>query len=77
MAFPDEDRVRRVLVPPVELVARGAEGLREYARMHCGPLFHPVGTASMVPREDGGVVDASLRVYGTRNLRVVRVVRRV
>jgi choline dehydrogenase len=33
--------------------------------------FHPVGTCSMLPREDGGVVDPELRVYGTRNLRVV------
>jgi choline dehydrogenase len=33
--------------------------------------FHPVGTCAMLPREDGGVVDSSLRVYGTRNLRVV------
>ncbi|KAL4868999.1 hypothetical protein BDV12DRAFT_185557 [Aspergillus spectabilis] len=35
------------------------------------PNYHPVGTASMLPREKGGVVDAELRVYGTRNVRVV------
>ncbi|KAF8585234.1 GMC oxidoreductase [Ramaria rubella] len=29
------------------------------------------GSPSMLPREDNGVVDASLRVYGTANLRVV------
>jgi choline dehydrogenase-like flavoprotein len=33
--------------------------------------FHPVGTAAMMPREKGGVVDSRLRVYGTRNVRVV------
>jgi choline dehydrogenase-like flavoprotein len=33
--------------------------------------FHPIGTYSMLPKEDGGVVDSSLRVYGTRNLRVM------
>ncbi|GJE89405.1 GMC oxidoreductase [Phanerochaete sordida] len=32
---------------------------------------HPVGTAAMMRRELGGVVDARLRVYGTRNVRVV------
>ncbi|KAJ0422354.1 hypothetical protein BJY00DRAFT_311075 [Aspergillus carlsbadensis] len=29
------------------------------------------GTCAMMPREDGGVVDPSLKVYGTSNLRVV------
>lgn len=30
-----------------------------------------VGTLSMLPREKNGVVDGSLRVYGTKNIRVV------
>ncbi|KAL4925455.1 GMC family oxidoreductase [Aspergillus undulatus] len=33
--------------------------------------YHPVGTASMLPRENGGVVDPELKVYGTKNVRVV------
>ncbi|KAH7305511.1 GMC oxidoreductase [Stachybotrys elegans] len=32
---------------------------------------HPVGTAAMMPRDEGGVVDASLRVYGVEGLWVV------
>lgn len=32
---------------------------------------HQVGTAAMMPRSLGGVVDAELRVYGTKGLRVV------
>lgn len=34
-------------------------------------IYHPVGTAAMLPRKDGGVVDSKLKVYGTSNLRVV------
>ncbi|KZV84539.1 alcohol oxidase [Exidia glandulosa HHB12029] len=33
--------------------------------------FHAAGTAVMLPRELGGVVDTKLKVYGTRNVRVV------
>ena len=32
---------------------------------------HPLGTAAMMPKELGGVVDAELKVYGTENVRVV------
>ncbi|KAB8288171.1 hypothetical protein EYC80_010177 [Monilinia laxa] len=33
--------------------------------------FHPVATAAMLPKENGGVVDSKLKVYGTANIRVV------
>lgn len=33
--------------------------------------WHPIGTCAMLPKEDGGVVDPRLRVYGIENLRVV------
>lgn len=33
--------------------------------------YHPCGTCAMMPREDGGVVDPQLRVYGVNGLRVV------
>ncbi|KZV88494.1 alcohol oxidase [Exidia glandulosa HHB12029] len=34
-------------------------------------VSHPIGTAAMMRRSLGGVVDARLRVYDTKNLRVV------
>ncbi|KAJ6483613.1 hypothetical protein C8R47DRAFT_1186392 [Mycena vitilis] len=34
-------------------------------------VAHPIGTASMMRRELGGVVDAQLKVYDTSNVRVV------
>lgn len=33
--------------------------------------FHPSGTLAMLPLDMGGVVDSTLLVYGTQNLRVV------
>ncbi|KAL8946303.1 MAG: hypothetical protein Q9222_007281 [Ikaeria aurantiellina] len=33
--------------------------------------WHVVGSCAMMPRDQGGVVDPRLRVYGTKNLRVV------
>ncbi|KAF9264458.1 alcohol oxidase [Marasmius fiardii PR-910] len=47
------------------------EELENFVRRMVQTVFHPIGTASMLPREDGGVVDSDLRVYGTANLRVV------
>ena len=40
-------------------------------RRGLGSEFHPVGTAAMLPRDEGGVVDPKLKVYGTANVRVV------
>jgi choline dehydrogenase-like flavoprotein len=42
-----------------------------YIKANIATVFHPVGTAAMAPREIGGVVDPELKVYGTKNLRVV------
>ena len=35
------------------------------------PNYHPVGTAAMMAKELGGVLDKKMRVYGTKNVRVV------
>lgn len=43
----------------------------EYVRSTIRTEFHPIGTASSVPRSANGVVDSALRVHGTANLRVV------
>ncbi|KAK1215287.1 hypothetical protein PQX77_022105 [Marasmius sp. AFHP31] len=57
-------------------VAPGKDGdddekLKEYIKTNLGITYHPVGTAAMLPKELGGVVDRNLKVYGTENLRVV------
>ncbi|GAB7361773.1 hypothetical protein MBLNU230_g1817t1 [Neophaeotheca triangularis] len=45
--------------------------LEEHIARFLQTEYHPGGTCAMMALELGGVVDASLRVYGTRNLRVV------
>ncbi|KAJ2986615.1 hypothetical protein NUW54_g9701 [Trametes sanguinea] len=67
---PLSDVVRRQVAPTPEECASD-EALKGYIRDNCSCVFHPVGTAGMMPWEDGGVVDPQLRVYGTANVRVV------
>ena len=43
----------------------------DFVRRRVNTLYHPTSTARMARREDGGVVDEELRVYGVRGLRVV------
>lgn len=45
-------------------------GAKEYVRKIAMSGWHPVGTCAMLLRENGGVVDGRLKVYGTGNLRV-------
>lgn len=42
-----------------------------YAREAMRTIFHYSGTCAMLPKNDGGVVDPRLKVWGTTNLRVV------
>ncbi|PLB53324.1 alcohol oxidase [Aspergillus steynii IBT 23096] len=44
---------------------------REWIRNEYLTNYHPIGTLAMMPRSMGGVVDHRLKVYGTRNVRVV------
>lgn len=47
------------------------ETIKEDLRTTALPANHACGTAAMLPKEEGGVVDSNLTVYGTENLRVV------
>ena len=56
---------------PVSEDGLADEVLIDFIKNTCNCIYHPLGTASMMPREDGGVVDPELKVYGTTNVRVV------
>ncbi|WWD20874.1 hypothetical protein CI109_105351 [Kwoniella shandongensis] len=47
------------------------DALATYTKTNCGTEYHPLGTCSMLPKDSGGVVDTTLTVYGTANLRVI------
>lgn len=47
------------------------EKAKELAMEFSSTNYHPCGTCSMMPEKMGGVVDDRLKVYGTRNVRVV------
>ncbi|KAL9120381.1 MAG: hypothetical protein Q9187_003059, partial [Circinaria calcarea] len=55
-------------VPPVDA---NEDALSQVINNGIRTEFHPSGTCAMLPIAQGGVVDPRLRVWGTRNLRVV------
>lgn len=46
------------------------EELLDLVRTRIATVYHPTTTCRMAPADQGGVVDAKLRVYGVENLRV-------
>ncbi|KAL5321412.1 hypothetical protein ACEPPN_009370 [Leptodophora sp. 'Broadleaf-Isolate-01'] len=47
------------------------ETAKKVVKEHTISNYHPAGTCGMRPRDMGGVVDAELKVYGVKGLRVV------
>lgn len=43
----------------------------QFLRENVTTVWHSLGTAKMAPREDKGVVDADLSVYGVQGLKVM------
>ena len=57
-------------IPPNTAVT-DIESARKYFRENATTTYHSCGTAAMLPRRKGGVVDQDLIVYDIRNVRVV------
>lgn len=55
-------------VPPIEA---NEDALSQVINNGIRTEFHPSGTCAMLPIAQGGVVDPHLRVWGTKNLRVI------
>lgn len=56
---------------PDSFLLADPEVARRYTLGTARSTYHCCGTAAMLPRDKGGVVDSRLVVYGTENLRVV------
>lgn len=59
----------KTLAHPTPKEIGSDKALAEYIKTNLETAHHPIGTASMLPRKAGGVVDPQLKVYGTYNLR--------
>ena len=60
---------RKLTMPTFkDFLPKNAEG---FVKNNVSTQWHILGTCSMLPRKDGGVVDPKLKVYGTANVRVV------
>jgi alcohol oxidase len=44
--------------------------IEAWVRSHVETTWHSMGTSKMAPLKDGGVVDATLSVYGVENLKI-------
>lgn len=57
------------VVPGANVTSDAA--VESWIRNSIGTLYHPAGSCKMGAKDEGGVVDTELKVYGVSNLRVV------
>lgn len=55
----------------IKYSAEDDKAIDDWISDHVETTWHSLGTCAMKPREDGGVVDGRLNVYGTTNLKCV------
>ncbi|KAI0066445.1 alcohol oxidase-like protein [Artomyces pyxidatus] len=56
--------------PRIVYSAEDDAEIERFTRETIGTTWHSLGTCAMKPREDGGVVDSALNVYGVKGLKV-------
>ncbi|KAI7787149.1 alcohol oxidase [Diaporthe eres] len=57
-------------VPDIEYFADDDAVLEKWLRNNVGTTWHALGTCKMLPRDQNGVVDGSLSVYGFEGLKI-------
>ncbi|KAJ3475833.1 hypothetical protein NLI96_g11571 [Meripilus lineatus] len=57
--------------PDIHYTSTDDEAIKAHVRASVSSAWHSLGTCSMKPRQEGGVVDPQLNVYGIRSLKVV------
>ena len=57
-------------MPPVKYSREDDEAIEDWIRGNVHTTWHSMGTCKMAPREEGGVVDKDLNVYGVEGLKV-------
>ncbi|KAF8164001.1 GMC oxidoreductase-domain-containing protein [Pholiota molesta] len=74
---PDSNAATSLTASPVDLSAANIvytkeddDAIDEYHRKRVETTWHSIGTCAMKPREQGGVVDERLNVYGVQGLKV-------
>lgn len=58
-------------ITDLEYSADDNAAVEQYLRETVGTAWHALGTTPMKPREQGGVVDKDLNVYGVTNLKII------
>lgn len=57
-------------IPNIEYKAEDDELIDQWLRENVATTWHSLGTCKMAPREENGVVDETLSVYGVMGLKV-------
>ena len=60
----------RKSIQNIEYSAEDDKKIEEWVRQNTNTTWHSMGTCKMAPREEGGVIDEHLGVYGTKSLKV-------
>ncbi|KAI8931137.1 hypothetical protein NX059_011491 [Plenodomus lindquistii] len=57
-------------IKDIEYTKEDDDAIVEWLRANVNTTWHSLGTCKMAPREDDGVVDGSLNVYGVKGLKI-------